>query len=117
MRKPSTVIYGVDDTPPLGVIALNGLQHVGLMSINLVYPVLVARAAGASAEVTAAIVSLTLVVLAIGAVLQVIRVGPVGSGYLCQPVPTVVYLVPSLLAAREGGLPLEIGRASCRERV
>jgi xanthine permease XanP len=109
VRKPSNVIYGVDDTPPLGVIVLSGLQHVGLMSINLVYPVLVARAAGASAETTAAIVSLTLVALSVGTLLQVIRVGPVGSGYLCQPVPTVVYLVPSLLAAREGGLPLVFG--------
>lgn len=92
MRKPSNIAYGVEDIAPLRVTALSGLQHVGLMGIYLVYPVLIAQAAGASAETAAAMVSLTLVALAIGTVLQVIRVGRVGSGYLCQPIPSVIQL-------------------------
>lgn len=109
MKHPDGVVYGVHDTPPATVTFLSGLQHVGLTSIYLLYPVLVAEAAGADARTAAAMVSLTLVALAIGTVLQVIPRGPVGSGYLCYPVPTVVYLVPSLLAAKAGGLPLVFG--------
>lgn len=109
MRKPPNLSYGVDDTPPLGVNALSGLQHVGLMSIYLIYPALVAQAAGSSVEVAAAVVSMTLVALAIGTLLQAVPLGPVGSGYLCQPIPSVVYFVPSLVAAKHGGLPAVFG--------
>jgi NCS2 family nucleobase:cation symporter-2 len=109
VRKPPGIIFGVDESPPLAINAVSGLQHVGLMSIYLVYPVLVAQAAGSSAEAGAALVSLTLVALALGTVLQVIPLGPVGSGFLCQPIPSVVYLVPSLVAAKHGGLPAVFG--------
>jgi NCS2 family nucleobase:cation symporter-2 len=109
MKKPLDVVYGVDEHAPHGIAILSGLQHVGLMSIYLVYPVLIARESGSSAEVGAAMVSFTLVALAIGAILQILRLGPFGSGFICQPIPTVVYLVPSLLAAREGGLALVFG--------
>jgi NCS2 family nucleobase:cation symporter-2 len=108
-RKPPNIVYGVEESPPLGVNLLSGVQHVGLMSIYLVYPVLVAQAAGASVEVTAAMVSMTLIALAIGTLLQSIPLGPVGSGYLCQPIPSVVYFVPSLVAARHGGLAAVFG--------
>jgi NCS2 family nucleobase:cation symporter-2 len=53
-RKAANVVYGVLDVPPLGVTALSGIQHVGLMSVYLVYPVLLAEAAGASSETAAA---------------------------------------------------------------
>ncbi len=109
MRKPPNIVYGVDETPPLGVTALSGVQHVGLMSINLVYPVLAAQAAGTSADVAAAMVSMTLIALAIGTILQAIPLGPVGSGYLCQPVSSIIYFVPSLVAAKHGGLPAVFG--------
>lgn len=109
MKKPLDVVYGVDERAPHGIAILSGLQHVGLMSIYLIYPVLIARESGSGAEVGAAMVSFTLVALAIGAILQILRPGPFGSGFICQPIPTVVYLVPSLLAAREGGLALVFG--------
>lgn len=108
-HKPVGLIYGVDETPPLGVNILSGLQQVGLMSIFLVYPVLIAQAAGSTAEVAAAMVSATLIAMAVGTVLQVITVGPIGSGYLCQPSPSVVYLVPSLIAVRGGELSALFG--------
>jgi NCS2 family nucleobase:cation symporter-2 len=109
MRKPSNVIYGVDESPPPLVVAVSGLQHVALMSMYLLYPVLIAKAANAPPEVASAMVSLTLIALAVGAVVQIFRCGPLGSGYLCQPVPSIVYFVPSLIAAKTGGIPLVLG--------
>lgn len=109
MRLPNEVVYGPLDRPPLGMVVVTGIQHVALMGIFLVYPVLIAQAAGASPEVATAMVSLTLIALAIGTVMQVGVFGPVGSGYLCPPVPTVVYLVPALSAAGKGGLAVVFG--------
>jgi NCS2 family nucleobase:cation symporter-2 len=109
MTRPPNVAYAVDDAPPVGVMVFAGLQHVALMCTSLVYPVLIAQATNAPPEIAAAMVSLTLIAMAIGTVLQVIGTGPVGSRFLCQPTPTVIYLVPSLLAAKTGGLPLVLG--------
>jgi xanthine permease XanP len=109
MRSPNEVVYGPLDRPPASVAVISGLQQVAMMGIFLVYPVLVAQAAGASPEVAAAMVSLTLIALAIGTVMQMIPFGPLGSGYVCPPVPTVVYLVPALSAAGKGGLAVVFG--------
>jgi len=109
MRKPANISYGVDEAPPLSVNALSGLQHVGLMSIYLVFPALVAKSAGASAEVAVAMVSMTLVALAIGTLLQSFSSGPIGSGYLCQPISSVVYFVPSMVAVKYAGLGAVFG--------
>lgn len=109
MRKPRGVIYGVNETPPAAVIALSAMQHVAVMTIFLIYPVLIGREAGGTADQIGNLFSISLIVLAFGAILQSQSRGPVGSGFLCQPVPTAIYLVPSLLAARVGGLPLVFG--------
>jgi xanthine permease XanP len=109
MHKPTGIVYAVDDVPPFGVVVLSALQQAGLMSINLIYIVLVLREVGASPEVTESVMSISLLVLALGAILQALPRGPIGSGFLCQPVPTAVYLVPSLIAAKAGGLPLVFG--------
>jgi len=109
MRRPSSILFGPEDRPPPAVTFVSGLQQVGLMSMYLLYPALIAKAANAPPEAASAMVSLTLVALAIGAILQVIPMGPFGSGQLCHPVPSIVYFVPSLLAAKTGGLPLVLG--------
>ena len=41
--------------------------------------------------------------------LQVFRLGPMGSGYMCPATFTAAYLGPSLLAVKTGGLPLLFG--------
>ena len=109
MRKALGITYGVEDKPPLGVNVLSGLQHVGLTSIYLIFPTLVVQAAGGSADVAAAVVSMALVALAIGAILQAIPMGPVGSGYLCKPDTSVLYFVPSQIAAKHAGLAAVFG--------
>jgi xanthine permease XanP len=108
-RKPANVVYGVDDTPPPGVALLSGLQHVGIISIALVYPLLIARAGQFSMEQTSDILAATMLVLGIGAVLQSLPAGAVGARYLCPPVCTAAYLEPALLAVKIGGAPLVFG--------
>jgi xanthine permease XanP len=109
MRKPPGIVYGADEAPPRGVTVLTAIQHVGVMSIFLIYPVLISREAGSSPEDASNLVSIALLVLGFGAALQALNRGPVGAGILCAPVPSAIYLVPSLLAVRQGGLPLVFG--------
>ena len=109
MKKPANVLYGVDDTPPGSVTLLTAFQHVAIVSINLIYPVLISREAGGSSKLVTDVVSMALLASGVGAILQALRRGPVGSGFLCPTVPSAVYFVPSLLAARRGGLPLVFG--------
>lgn len=107
MRKPAGLVYGVEDRPPWIVTVLSGLQHVALISVNLVYPVLVFRACGASPAVVTALLSVGLCVLGIASFLQANR--RTGSGYMCPATFTATYIAPSLLAAKAGGLPLVFG--------
>jgi NCS2 family nucleobase:cation symporter-2 len=109
MKKPATLIYGVDETPPPLVTAFNGVQQVGLIAINFVYPLLVFRAAGSSLQLIGALLSTGMLVLGIGTFLQTHRLGPIGSGYMCPCTFTATYIAPSLIAARLGGLPLLFG--------
>ena len=101
--------WGPDARAPMPVVVVSGLQHVAVASVLLSYPVLIGRAAGASEETIAALVSLTLLASGLGALLQAARAGPVGSGFLCWPSASIVYLAPSIAAAQVGGLPLVLG--------
>lgn len=109
VKKPANIIYGVDESPPLLVTALNGVQHVGLITINLVYPLLILRAVDAPMPVVANLMTLGMVVLGVATFLQAWRLGPIGSGYMCPATFTATYLSPSLLAAQIGGLPMVFG--------
>lgn len=109
MKKPGNIVYGVDEVPPRAVLLLSGVQHVGLVAIFLLVPVIACRQAGLSSEKMIDVLSLSMLVLAAGPILQAVRWGPVGSGYLCPPILAAAYLPPSLLALKAGGLPLMFG--------
>jgi xanthine permease XanP len=109
LKKPLHITYAADDRPPLAVTVLSGLQHVGIIAIVLVYPLLLSREAGLSASQTADVLSATMLILGLGAVLQSLGRGGVGAGYLCPPVCTAAYLAPSLLAIKTGGVSLAFG--------
>jgi len=108
-RRPDALIYAVGEVPPLAATLFLGLQQVALMAIYLVMVVIVVRQAGASAQVAQSAVSMGLIAMGISAALQAIPKGPVGSGYLAPPVISAIYLAPSVLAVKAGGLPLVFG--------
>ena len=109
MKKPPELVYASEERPPLSITVISAVQHVGVMAIFLIYPLIVARAAGAPPGEIADILRLSMLVLAVGAVLQALPRGPVGSRFLAPSIFTGVYLAPSLLAAKLGGLPLVWG--------
>ena len=54
-------------------------------------------------------VGLSMIVIALAALLQAHRLGPVGSGYLATPVVSAIYFASALNAAHHGGLGLVCG--------
>jgi len=109
MKRPQGLIYALEETPPPLLTALTGVQHVGLIAINLVYPLLVFRLGGMPPSVIAELLAMGMVVLAIATFLQARRVGALGSGFMCPATFTATYLGPSLLAVKTGGLSLLFG--------
>jgi NCS2 family nucleobase:cation symporter-2 len=108
-KRPTDLIYAVDETPPLARLALLGAQHAALLAVYLVLIVIVAKTGGASHAETVSAVSLGMIASAIGTVLQALHRGPVGSGFLAAPVFSAIYLGPSMLAAGAYGLPAVYG--------
>jgi xanthine permease XanP len=102
--RPPDLLYGVGDRPPAFRLAALGLQYAVLVSVYLTTIVITARAAGASPDLQADLVSLALVAAAIGTAVQAYNGRFFGSGYLAPPVFSAMYLAPSVLAARHDGL-------------
>ena len=109
MRRPRNYAYWLDDAPPHGVTVLSAFQHIGLVCGFLPIPLAVAREAGLADARVADVISVSMLVLGITAILQVLRRGPVGSGLLAPSCFSGAYLGPSLLAVKVGGLPLVLG--------
>ena len=61
-----------------------GLQHTSLICVYLVLIPIITKAAAAPHEVMVSAVSLGMIALAAAAVLQALRAGPFGSGYLAR---------------------------------
>lgn len=108
MTRPPDLIYAVDETPPLRVTLSNGVQHVGIIAINLIYPIVIFKLAGVPVEATVNLLSVGLIVLGIGTFILSTR-SPIGCGYLCPSTFTATYFSASVLAVKAGGLPLLFG--------
>jgi NCS2 family nucleobase:cation symporter-2 len=108
-KKPAELVYGLEDVPPPLTIALVAFQHVGLVRIQLIYPLFVIQLAALPTASSVSLLSLALFALGIAAILQSLPRGPVGSGFLCPSCHTGIFLEPSLAALKLGGLPLVFG--------
>ena len=119
-QKPSNLIFGVDESPGWGALILLGLQHVSLLSIAFIFPVIIVDAIGGSPAQARDLISLAMLATGIGTILQGINRGPVGSGYLCPLLTGPAFLSASLMAGKAGGLSLICGMtaiAGCFEAV
>ena len=109
MGKPANLVYGAEEVPPSSVTWISAIQHVGLIAIAMIYPLIIGREAGASADQLSNMLRMGMVALAIAALLQALPRGPVGSRLLAPSLFNGLYLASSLDAVRLGGLPLVWG--------
>ncbi|MBR0652366.1 hypothetical protein GXW78_22105 [Roseomonas terrae] len=104
-RVPShvpDVELGLNDrVAPVRGLALAS-QQIGLQSIYFLLPGIVAAAFGGSALDATNMLCLSLLGLALYAVLQGLTKGPVGSGYPLVAAPSATMMAPMLLAAGAG---------------
>jgi len=109
MTRPTDLIYAVDEQPPWAVVVVSALQHIGLMAITLIFPIVIAREANLSGTQFLDLVSLSMLGLGVANICFCIRTRFIGSGYLCGAAYTAIFLGPSLFALRQGGLALVFG--------
>jgi NCS2 family nucleobase:cation symporter-2 len=108
-RKPQNLLYGVDDRPPLSIVLVLAVQHVIFLSFGLIVATLILRTLGASEEVTRNVLCMAMVASGVATILQALRKGPVGSGYLCTEGVDPTFVSLSITAGGQGGLPLVFG--------
>ncbi len=109
-QKPLNLIYGVEDRPALGVTLTLGFQHVFLMVSTLILPVAIVQEINGTPEQVERLIKMSMIAGGLATILQALRKGPVGSGYLCPHLCGPAYLSASpLLAAKTGGLSLLFG--------
>jgi xanthine permease XanP len=109
MTRPPDLIYSVDEHPPRAILVVSALQHIALMAVTLVFPIIIAREANLTGTQFLDLVSLSMLGLGVATVCFAIRSKYVGSGYLCGAAYTAIYLGPAIFALRQGGLALVFG--------
>lgn len=107
--KPGSITYGVNDIPPWKSILPLVLQHVAMLSVELVFPVIVVTMAGGSLEMARESVSLMMIAMGVGTILQALRKGPIGSGYFCAHETGTAYFPAVIAAIQAGGMGLMSG--------
>jgi NCS2 family nucleobase:cation symporter-2 len=75
MKKPANLVYGADEQPPRLVTVISAVQHVGVIGIFMIYPLIIGRRAGLAAE------EMGMMALAAATLLQALPRGPVGSRF------------------------------------
>lgn len=109
MEKPADLVFGLDERPPIVSWIVLGFQHVAVICPYLVLVALVVEAARLPADRAVSFMAMAMLGIAIYTLLQANRRGPIGSGYLCPPVVSAIYLPGCLVAAATGGMPLVAG--------
>ncbi|MEE9913747.1 MAG: purine/pyrimidine permease [Deltaproteobacteria bacterium] len=107
--KPANLLYDVDESPGIGALLMLGVQHIFLITIAFVFPVLIVDAIGGANHDARHLISMTMLVSGIATILQGLNKGPIGSGYLCPLLNGPAFLSASILAGKTGGLPLIFG--------
>ncbi|HRU07081.1 MAG TPA: solute carrier family 23 protein [Candidatus Brocadiia bacterium] len=112
-QRPASIVYGLTDRPPIWITVFLAFQHVCIVAISLILPVVVVQEAGSTIAnptlAAAGLVSCSMLAGAVGCVAQVLSRGPVGSGYLCPQLCGPSFLSASIMAAKTGGLSLVLG--------
>ena len=107
-KRPSNLLFDVDENPPFLVGLGVAIQHIFLMSVGWLYVVLIMNAGGATAAQTLNVIRMSMIASGIATILQA-RGGFLGSGYLCPLTASLTFLPCSILAVQLGGFPLLFG--------
>jgi NCS2 family nucleobase:cation symporter-2/xanthine permease XanP len=104
---PNKLLYEVDEKPPLWLSFAMSIQHIMLIygEITLL-PVIIGKRAGVPMEHIMFAAAAAGLAAGLITLLQVVRLGPVGTGYALFMGSSAAYLVGSLDTLKAGGFPL-----------
>ena len=102
-KVPDHIIYGVDEKPPLKHLLVLSFQHALIPLMFLTFPIVVARALDLSFASSVNFLSICLMALGVGTIIQCSR-NVIGSGTLAVHQSNPIFLPVFLLAAEAGGL-------------
>ena len=109
-NQSKTVIYGVNDRPPLRDTLFAAIQHLLAIFIAIITPpLIIAKALGMDLSTTGFLVSMSLFVSGVATFIQSRRFGPVGCGLLCVQGTSFSFIGPIIAIGNAGGLPLIFG--------
>jgi NCS2 family nucleobase:cation symporter-2 len=108
-ERPKDLIYALDERPPAFELLALGFQHASAISPYLVMVALVAGAAKLPHDAARNTLALAMVAVALLTILQSLRFSWLGSGYLCPPVVSAIYLPASMSVAAKFGFPTMCG--------
>jgi xanthine permease XanP len=107
MSGNANIRYEPHEKPPHQLAAALGAQVVALIVAGiLVTPLTVARAAGLSPDETSWVVFAALLAAGVSTLLQISRIGVIGSGYVLFVGSNVAFVSVTTAAIKAGGLPL-----------
>lgn len=106
--KPVNLTYGVDDTPPLSLLASLGVQQVLMATAGWIVMAAMLATIAASPGDTQSILRMGMIATGLGAMLQANQRGPVGSGFFCPPIIAPAFFSTTALAGPYG-LPTLFG--------
>src|SRR5271154_3222903 len=107
-KRPSNLLYDVDETPPLLVRLGVSFQHLFLLSVGWLYVVVIVNSIGGTEAQAESIIRISMIAGGLATILQSAR-GALGSGYFCPLTSSLIFLPPSILAVQAGGYPLLFG--------
>jgi NCS2 family nucleobase:cation symporter-2 len=104
--KPATLNYGVDEKPTLLTTLFLGLEHIIILSVAFIFPILLISAAHDSVAGAFHMIQATMLAMGITTILLALSRRFFGSGYLACAINDPAYLPMAFAALKIGGLPL-----------
>lgn len=108
----SSVIYDIEDKPPLGEAIPLGIQHVLAMVLgNIAVPLIIATTVGLATGRTTFLVQMALIVAGVASLVQAYPIGPIGGRVPVMMGTSFAFLGTLLLIAEQSGLATVFGAA------
>lgn len=109
-NKPTELIYGLEDRPPLRDTLFAALQHLLAVFVAIITPpLIISGALKLDLETTGFLVSMSLFVSGVSTFIQCRKFGPLGCGLLCIQGTSFSFIGPIISAGLGGGLPAVFG--------
>ncbi|MFT5483884.1 MAG: xanthine permease XanP [Halieaceae bacterium] len=96
----ATLLYGLDDNPPVVAKFLAAFQHLLAIFVSIITaPLLICIGMGLDARETSYMISSALVISGVATFIQVRKIGPLGSGLLSIQGTSFTFIGPLIFAA------------------